>query len=118
MSEREIYIDAELEPRRPRPRPPLVGTPPPPVGQRPRCPGCDRELRPYLRDLHEEQPDDSADLLHPTGRQWTGGYHGYLDFCGSTCAARYAVRVVRIVLPALPKSMQGPIRNALIRRPE
>ena len=93
---REIYIDAELEPRRPRPRPPLIGTPPPAVKDRPKCPACTKPLRPRMRTHCEQTPDGMLDLLHPTAREWTGSYDAYAQiFCGVTCAARYGVAVIR-----------------------
>lgn len=96
MASREIYVDAEETPRRqPRPRPPLIGTPPPAVKDRPKCPACAKPLRPYLRPIREEQPDGMMSL-HPIAREWTGRYDAYAQiFCGVTCAARYGVAVVR-----------------------
>ena len=108
---REIYIDAELEPKRPQPRPPLIGTPPPAVKDRPKCPGCAQPRRPYLRNIRETQPDGYQEL-HPSAREWTGEYHGFGEFCGSTCAAQFANRVVRALFPALPES----VRAKLVRR--
>jgi hypothetical protein len=88
-------IDIDAEPKRPRPLPPLIGTPPPPVKDRPLCPGCSRPLRPYLEAHWEIEPDGTRQL-GASHREWKGRYHGRANiFCGTECAAQYAISEVR-----------------------
>jgi hypothetical protein len=113
---REIVEEIEGRVAPVRPRPPIVGTPPPAVADRPKCPGCGRPLRPWLNNICEETPDGMRDWMHPTGREWTGRYHGYLGvFCGTQCAAEYAVRVTKILIPALADSVRANVQAKLVR---
>lgn len=54
---------------------------------RPRCPFCDKELRPYYHVVWT--PDGEAE------RQFKGAYRGFYDFCSVTCAGYYGVNKYR-----------------------
>jgi hypothetical protein len=54
------------------------GKKPPPVCERPKCPGCGKPLRPWIEGGWEEF------------RHWEGHYQGYGDFCSTTCTVFYA----------------------------
>lgn len=64
----------------------LIGTPPPPTADRPRCPNCDKPLRPavWLKS--------SGNFLTGEGRtkEWNGGYLGYGAFCSLKCCEQFA----------------------------
>lgn len=58
---------------------------PPPVKDRPLCPGCSRPLRPMLwggYPLGMNQP--------PEPRYWDGTYQSYGRFCSLKCCQGYA----------------------------
>jgi hypothetical protein len=78
----------------------IAGIKPAPVGKRPKCLCCGKELRAqYEVPGWRERPVifESTDarrrweLDHP--KRWTGKYGGYSDgfFCGLTCGHRWAV---------------------------
>lgn len=56
----------------------VPGKEPPPMEQRPVCPGCGVRLRPWIDGGYEEP------------RQWSGDYDAYGAFCRLRCAADYA----------------------------
>lgn len=79
-----------------RPRPPLIGTAPPAVKDRPRCPRCAKPLRPYLRNVWERVEEPNGEFHNQAvARQRDGTYSAYRQiFCGVNCAAEFAVSVV------------------------
>lgn len=90
MSDRthELEGPTAYQPPRRR-RAPLQGPKPLPIGRRPRCRCCDKELRPYF--VSKPEP----------GRPWRSdvpkelaGYGGYGDgfFCGLNCGYEWARR--------------------------
>ena len=68
---------------------PILGAKPLPVGQRPKCRYCGKELRPQFRSHY---PDRGS--LRPTHRTFEGKYGSYGDnlFCGLNHGYYWAVR--------------------------
>jgi hypothetical protein len=73
-----------------------------PVGKRPKCLNCGKELRPNfhresvpysLYGSSKEQEQQAWKKAHP--RQFLGTYGGYRDnrFCGLNCGYQYALKV-------------------------
>lgn len=72
------------------------GKKPPPVNERPICPGCGNPLRPAIAGgsaIHNGRFDPSIDREQ---REWTGQYHGYGAFCTLRCAADFANAAFRV----------------------
>lgn len=78
---------------------PFRGPTPPPVAQRPKCPGCGEPRRPEIVVVSQrvERPcpiTGRPQLYHvAVAREWRGKYRGYGHFCRLRCAAEYANRV-------------------------
>jgi hypothetical protein len=68
----------------------------PPVSQRPRCPQCDRPLRPYWWTLEWRRVDDDSEVGWHNVRvvEWRGEYQGPGAFCTNNCAIVFANRVI------------------------
>lgn len=77
-------------------RPPMIGTLPPPVNERPTCAECGRPLVPTIHDVREDSQlrDGVAYLGKRIGRRWTGRYDGYGHFCSLRHAAAWANRLL------------------------
>jgi hypothetical protein len=70
---------------------PWVGDPPPPVDQRPRCPGCGTPLKPYIRRHYDNGIGKEA-----TGQEWEGTYTSYHGLWHSLrCALRFATQAYK-----------------------
>ena len=93
---------------------PLIGEPVPEVLQRPRCPMCDKRLRPVIHTnfatkqsvrlayrREEQEPGVFRMVARPTGdvdtvtsdaksREWRGAWQGYGVFCTLRCAEQFA----------------------------
>lgn len=65
----------------------------PPVAKRPRCPQCDKSLRPYWRTIKEENIP-APDFRRYTV-EWQGEYHGYGAFDTQRCAVAFANDVIK-----------------------
>lgn len=66
----------------------------PPVSERPRCPQCNRRLRPFWRSVawKKDPPDATQGFTHISVLRWdTGEYHGPGYFCTNRCAINWAV---------------------------
>ena len=58
--------------------------PPPPMSERPLCPGCGKRLRPYINE------DLSGKWDEPRKRAWNGRWDAYGMFCTMICAVDFA----------------------------
>lgn len=73
---------------------PFVGPAPPPVGQRPRCPNCRTELRPWIKTEERRVQTGQEFRMKAISRSWsTLGWRAYGHFCSLRCACDYANRV-------------------------
>lgn len=61
---------------------------PPPVADRPKCPGCNKPLRPRIE--HEYIRRNPAEGFTKVALPWGGGYRGYGAFCTLFCCEFYA----------------------------
>lgn len=73
-----------------------VGTPPPAVALRPKCPGCGKHLRPVIDVIEWGSYVNGS----PRIVAWSGRYHSYGFFCTLRCGCKFANRVVREKLEA------------------
>lgn len=83
--------------KRPKPNPP-----PPPVNERPKCPQCNKPLKPWIKTDWETKPIDGPPIRIATGEmlpqiaqvptnvRWTGKYDGYGAFCTLRCCEKFA----------------------------
>lgn len=78
-------------------RPPMAGTLPPAVAQRPACPSCGTKLRPYITggDWLPGQTNVPFSERKCEPRRWDGTYHGYDAFCSTRCCVRFANRAFK-----------------------
>lgn len=64
---------------------------PPPVASRPRCPCCDKPLRPRIaHDYKRRDVDGGGFVTDKVALPWAGEYLGYGAFCTLRCCDAYA----------------------------
>lgn len=68
-----------------------IGTPPPATSLRPKCPGCDKPLRPNMTVR------EWGSIVNGSPRivEWSGNYEGYGFFCTLRCGCKFANRIIR-----------------------
>lgn len=72
-------------------RPPYVpGKEPPEMIARPKCPQCEKRLRPLINSdwVRVQEPVGFSSV--ETNRRWEGGYAGYGAFCSTSCCISFA----------------------------
>ncbi len=70
--------------------PPWIGTQPPPVAARPRCPQCASPLRPVIDTRCVRVYDGQGFRVRPVSREWLGLWRGYGAFCSLRCCEGFA----------------------------
>ena len=63
---------------------------PPPVAQRPRCPACDKPLRPFITHDYVRVNVENGFRSEKVAQPWGGTYIGYGAFCTLRCCEAYA----------------------------
>ncbi len=68
-----------------------AGHEPPEAIARPRCPNCDKRLRPLTTEEWTRQHDAGGGFRSVvTSRRWLGRYHAYGAFCTLRCCETFA----------------------------
>jgi len=77
---------------------PWIGDPPPKPAARPKCPACDKPLRPNIVTNTERDRTVPGFALREVSREWTGHYRAYGAFCSLRCCEVFANAAYRAAL--------------------
>lgn len=67
----------------------------PPIARRPRCPACNKALRPLWDTVKTERvPYANGGFWYRTYLKWNGQYHGYGAFDTMRCGVEYANAII------------------------